>query len=53
MEWFQEYVHIMTDPAHLLTDLTWSAGEFVVGFLVGRKFLRRHDRDVHHMEEAK
>lgn len=43
----QEWLHVITDPAHIMGELTFASVEFLVGLVVGSRWLRRHDRKHH------
>lgn len=50
-ELFNEYIHVITDPAHVLAEATFILIESVIigAILVplGRRFIRRHDEKEH------
>jgi hypothetical protein len=54
---WRDYVSTLTDPAHLLTELTIEVATglvgAVVGVVAGRGWLRRHDRAKHSMTEER
>ena len=47
---WEEATHVLTDPGHVLAEVIWSCGEFLLGIMAGRFFLNRHDRNVHHVD---
>lgn len=51
MNVLHDYLHTVTDPGHVLAELTWEAVTGLLGWLIGRKLLRRHDR-THHGDKA-
>jgi hypothetical protein len=42
-----EWLHIISDPAHVAAEATFACVEFVVGLVAGRFWLRSHDRRKH------
>lgn len=44
---WHDYLRTVTDPGHVLAELTWEAVTAVLGLFVGRIWLRRHDRRHH------
>lgn len=44
---FSEYLHVVSDPAHIMAELTFIAGEGLVGLVIGRILIKRHDRKFH------
>lgn len=43
----QEYLHVVSDPAHVLAEITFAIVEASIGALVGGFLVRRHDRKKH------
>lgn len=42
-----QYWQILTDPAHILAELTIEAALAIPGLAYGRVWLRRHDKEKH------
>lgn len=49
----QDYWQTLTDPGHVLTELTFIFGEALVGAILGRIWLRRHDRRQHNVRQSR
>lgn len=42
-----EWLEVVSDPAHVLAELSFAACEAAISIVVGRVWLRRHDRKHH------
>lgn len=45
----ETYRDLMTNPAHILFELSWEAISALAAFPFGRWYQRRHDAKVHHI----
>lgn len=48
---FHEYLDILTSPAHLMAELTIEFVSAFIGFLWGRKWLKKHDEEKHNVAQ--
>jgi hypothetical protein len=47
---FQEYWHIITDPAHILAELTIEGVVALMALIPFRTWVKRHDKKHHSVE---
>lgn len=47
-EVFDEYIHVVSDPAHMLAELTFGLTEALILAPLVAFWVRRHDRQHHH-----
>lgn len=48
----ETYIELMTSPAHIAAECTIELISTLIGIVIGRFWLRRHDRHVHGKEAA-